>query len=125
MKGLIVDDSIVVREDLMEAFKGTEYSIVEASDGYDAIKVFKENPDVSFIICDFNMPKMDGLSALEEIFKMSEGRNIPAVVLTTETSRDLIKRGKEIGVRGWMVKPLDKEMLLKCVDALIAKGRAS
>lgn len=121
MKGLIVDDSIVVREDLMEIFEGTQYSVMGAADGFDAIKIFKDNQDIEIIICDYNMPHMDGLSTLDEIFKLAGERKIPSVMLTTETNKKLIQRGKEIGVRAWMTKPLNKDMLLKCLDKLLNK----
>jgi len=70
------------------------------------------------IICDVNMPRMNGLDLLVRL--KNEGRtNVPVLMLTTEGQATLITRAKESGAKGWMVKPFKPEMLLAAVQKLI------
>ena len=90
-----------------------------AEDGLYGIEVLQREKDFELIICDVNMPRLDGLSTIERIKneKLFEG---PIVMLTTEGDRKLIDRGKELGVDCWMVKPFDPEALSKVVSKLTA-----
>ncbi len=71
------------------------------------------------LISDINMPQMNGLDLSAKLKEMEHFRHKPILILTTESSAEMKKRGKEIGVTGWMVKPFDGEKLVKSIRMLL------
>lgn len=121
-KILIVDDSVSFRMEIKGVLE-SEYDVIEACDGTDAIAVYSENLDTAFIICDYNMPNMDGLTAMEAIFKQSPNGKVPSLILTTECSDDLKKKGRAIGVSGWVIKPYDERILLAGIKSILSNSK--
>ena len=111
-KILLIDDSLTVRMELRAVFEQSEFELREAADGEEAIESFTRDPDLDLIICDYNMPGLDGLSTIEKIFEIQPERKVSCIMLTTESSSELKERGKAIGIKGWILKPFKKEMLL-------------
>lgn len=110
-KILVVDDSPSIRQQVSLCLTDGGYQTVEATDGQDAIG---KTAGVSMIICDVNMPRMNGIEFVEKI----AGQNFPIVMLTTEGRPELIDRAKKAGAKGWMVKPFKPEQLLAVVRKL-------
>jgi two-component system, chemotaxis family, chemotaxis protein CheY len=106
---LVIDDSLMVRKQVCAALKGLGYSVVEATDGLDALEKLESSPDTGLIVCDVNMPRMNGLEFLERL--SARGSRIPVIMLTTEGQPELIQRAKSLGAKGWIVKPFKPEFL--------------
>jgi len=106
---LIVDDSLMVRKQVGTALKGLGYAVIEAVDGLDALDKLGGSPDTRLIVCDVNMPRMNGLEFLEKLSAL--GSSIPVVMLTTEGQPELIQCAKSLGAKGWLVKPFKPEFL--------------
>jgi|HubBroStandDraft_2_1064218.scaffolds.fasta_scaffold422483_1 two-component system chemotaxis response regulator CheY len=115
---LVVDDSLMVRQQVGRALTGAGFPIIEACDGLDAHQKLAATPDVRLIVCDVNMPRMNGIEFLEKL--SASGSMIPAVMLTTEGQPELIARAKALGAKGWIVKPFKPEMLIAAVKKLTA-----
>lgn len=116
-KVLVVDDSQSVRQQVSLALKQAGYEIIEAVDGEDGAQKINSTPDLSMVISDVNMPKMNGLEMLESVSKKLEA-GLPVVMLTTEGQPTLIKRAKAAGAKGWVVKPFKAAQLVATVDKL-------
>lgn len=116
LRVLIVDDSATIRLQVRQALCDSGYDLIEAADGVEGWTAIQTNPDLGVVICDVNMPRMDGLQLLEQV--RSAGLTVPIVMLTTEGQPELIKLAKAKGARGWMVKPVSPEHLVKVVDKL-------
>lgn len=71
------------------------------------------------LICDINMPQMNGLDLSAELKQLESLKNKPILILTTESSADMKQKGKSIGVTGWMVKPFDGEKLAKSIKMIL------
>jgi two-component system chemotaxis response regulator CheY len=71
------------------------------------------------VICDINMPRMNGLELLETFKRTHRHRTIPILMLTSERHPDLIERAKKAGAAGWIVKPFDVSALLAAVAKLL------
>lgn len=110
---LIVDDSSTVRTQVVAALSGGGFDVVEASDGEDALGKMNE---VSLVICDVNMPNMDGLELLEKV--RVDAPALPVLMLTTEGQVALMERAKRAGAKGWMVKPFKPNLLLAAAKKL-------
>jgi two-component system chemotaxis response regulator CheY len=115
---LVIDDSQMVRQQVGRALKGAGFSIVEAVDGLDALAKLAEIPGTRLIVCDVNMPRMNGLEFLERL--TATGSVLPVVMLTTEGQPELIQRAKALGAKGWIVKPFKPELLVAAAKRLTA-----
>lgn len=116
-KVLIVDDESSVRLTVTKMLEN-DYSIVEASNGEEAVKIAGEQkPDL--ILLDLMMPKMDGYTACSKLKNNAATSSIPVVMLTA-ISHELNKKfASEMGADGYMTKPFDKQDLLDTVNKFI------
>ena len=115
---LVVDDSGSFRTVVKLALQKAGYAVVEACDGQDAAeKLDAAKPNL--IVCDVNMPRMDGLSFARHVKASSAHRFTPMIMLTTESQDAKKAEGKAAGVRAWVVKPFQPPVLLDAVAKLI------
>ncbi|WP_034640455.1 response regulator [Desulfovibrio inopinatus] len=114
---MTVDDSITVRQMVSNALREAGYEVIEAVDGSDALTKLVE--DIALVLCDVNMPMMDGLTLVKHIRADKRYQYIPIVMLTTETQADRRKLGKEVGATGWIVKPFTAEKLVAVVRKFV------
>lgn len=117
---LIVDDSETVRQVLQLALGNAGYQVVEAEDGFDALAKLSGS-QVDMLITDLNMPNMDGLELIRKVREEGQHRFTPIVMLTTESSEEKKKAGREAGASGWIVKPFKPEQLLKVVKMVLGE----
>ncbi|MBP0616055.1 response regulator [Jiella mangrovi] len=111
---LTVDDSASVRQMVGMTLKQAGYSVVEASDGREALEKAAAN-HVDAVITDLNMPGMDGLSFIREYRTKPSSNGVPIVFLTTESDDGLKAQAKAAGATGWMIKPFKPDQLLAIV----------
>jgi two-component system chemotaxis response regulator CheY len=116
---LIIDDSETIRLQVKQALAATGYHIIEAVDGLDGLEKLRTIADLDMVLCDVNMPRMNGLEVIAEAQRM--GSKVPVVMLTTEGQPSMIKQARESGAKGWIVKPFKPELLVATVTKLIAK----
>ena len=116
-KILLVDDSKVIRQGLSLSLESLGHNVHVAECGAAGIKAMdKEKFDL--IISDLNMPDMDGLVMADIV---ASRYDTPILMLTTEDcSSELMGRAKTIGVKGWMVKPVDNKDLKQTIDKVLA-----
>ncbi len=114
---LIIDDSAAQRKVVRLALESKGYQIFEATDGQDALQ--KLNPDLHLIVCDVNMPVMDGLEFVTQIKANEQYKFLPIIMLTTESQEAMREKGMELGVRAWLNKPFSMEQLLDAVGRLM------
>lgn len=116
----VVDDEPITRMDLSQMMEELGFTIVgTAADGFDAIELCRHHhPDV--VLMDIKMPIFDGLSASETI--INEDLAGCVVLLTAYCDRELIERANQIGVTGYLVKPVEERLLLPTIEVAIAQG---
>ena len=111
----MIDDSKIAREKVKSALE-KDYHVVEAINGNDGFAKAQVKKDLSLIISDFNMPgELNGLEMIEKIRGIEQHKNTPIFMLTSETSEDLRKRGKLLGITGWIVKPCNEEIIKEVI----------
>ena len=118
-KILIVDDEARIREMIKEYTSLEGFEVDEASDGTEALKLFKQSP-YSLIILDVMMPKMDGWSVCREIRKTSQ---VPIIMLTARGEEYDKLFGFELGVDDYIVKPFSPKELLARMKAIIRRSK--
>ena len=109
---LVVDDSSTVRNEVGEFLKQNGLSVSFAVDGRDGLAKLKADPAVKLVVCDVNMPNMDGLTMAEKVRSELRNSSVNIVMLTTENSPTMKERGKAAGVKGWIVKPFNGAAVL-------------
>lgn len=115
---LLVDDSTSIRN----IIKGTlvrEFQVVEAADGQDAKTQLEGGAAADLILLDVNMPVMDGLTLLGVLKGDPKWKNIPVLMLTTETKSERRQEAKALGASGWILKPCDPEQLLDAIGMIL------
>jgi two-component system chemotaxis response regulator CheY len=112
---LIVDDSPTIRQQVSLLLRSAGYQIVEACDGREGVEAFRAHPDVAMVLCDLNMPNMNGLEFLETVRGEAEKPPVPVVMLTTDGSPDIVTRARRAGAKAWIVKPFQTDLLLAAV----------
>jgi len=117
-KVLIIDDSSSVRRQVATALTTAGFLVLEASDGVDGAEQIRSQIDLALVICDVNMPRMDGLSMLDSLQAEIARRQLPVVMLTTEGQPEAMARAKKSGAKGWIVKPFKEHLLLGAVQKL-------
>lgn len=122
---LIVDDSGVMRKVLKHHLSQIGYSnVVEAVNGAEALKKLSEKK-VDLIICDWNMPEMNGLQFLHAVKSQQTYQNIPLIMVTTVTTQDEVVTALEAGARTYITKPFTKDDLKAKVDSVLEAGSSS
>ena len=118
IKILVVDDEERMRKLIREFLVKSGYLVVEASDGEQAYDIFVSNNDISLIILDVMMPKMDGYETCEEIRKLSK---VPIIMLTAKSEEKDELKGFELGVDEYITKPFNPKILVARVEAILRR----
>ena len=115
---LVVDDSDTVRQQVSMALKQAGFAITEAADGQEGLAMIDANRNIAMVVCDVNMPRMNGLEMVESVKRKAENKSLPILMLTTEGQPSMIKRAKEAGAVGWIVKPFNATQLVQTAKHL-------
>ena len=116
-KILIVDDSATVRQQVGLALTQVGMEVLEAVDGQDGLDRIGQG-GIDLVICDVNMPRMDGLEMVAKAKGEGKNADLPIIMLTTEGDPALIAKAKKAGAKGWIVKPFKAELLVGAVKKL-------
>src|ERR1019366_7996248 len=120
---LIVDDSWVMRKIVERSLRqaGIELEkVVEASNGAEALAALHENV-VDLILCDINMPVMDGLEFVRQVATVESAKGVPIVMITTEGSESHVVQALSAGARGYIRKPFTPDQVKEHVLPLLGK----
>lgn len=115
---LVVDDSASMRDMVGVTLKVAGFKYELAADGTEALE-FAETNSVKAVVTDVNMPNMDGITLVQKLRELPHYKFTPILILTTESSLDRKKEGKEAGATGWIVKPFDPDSLVKVINRVL------
>jgi two-component system chemotaxis response regulator CheY len=115
---LAVDDSRSLRQMVTFSLKAAGYQVTEAVDGVDALEL-AQNQVFDLVLTDQNMPRMDGLTLIENLRALPRYQKTPILMLTTESGDDMKAKGRSAGATGWLVKPFDPDRLIAVVNKVI------
>lgn len=110
---LIIDDSAAQRKLVRLALETQGYVVVEAEDGMQAMEAMDRiGGSTRLILCDVNMPVMNGLEFVRELKKHENHAAIPVIMLTTETNETMVEEMQSLGTNSWLTKPFKMSDLI-------------
>jgi two-component system chemotaxis response regulator CheY len=121
IRALIVDDSSVMRKIVERSLRqaGVELDkVLEAGNGAEALLTLQSNV-VDIILCDINMPVMDGLEFVRQIATVESAKGVPIVMITTEGSEAHVVQALSAGARGYIRKPFTPDQVKEHVLPLL------
>jgi two-component system, chemotaxis family, sensor histidine kinase and response regulator PixL len=114
---LLIDDSINVRRYLTYTLEKVGYRVEQASDGLNGFSKLQAGLSVQAIICDVDMPGLDGFGFLARIKAQKELKHIPVIILTSKTSEKYRQLAIQLGAKAYLNKPYNEYELLKVLSA--------
>lgn len=124
MQILVVDDFSTMRRIVKNVLRELGFSnIKEAEDGKAALQVLRSSK-IDFIVTDWNMPVMDGLTLLKNVRADAQLKSIPVLMVTAEAKREQIIEAAQSGVNGYVVKPFTAQTLKEKMEKVFERINA-
>ena len=120
LKILVVDDESRMRKLIKDFLEREGYQILEAADGLEALDIFYEQKDISLVILDVMMPRLDGWGVCKEIRRISQ---VPIMMLTARSEEKDELKGFELGVDEYVTKPFSPKILVARVTAILKRTK--
>lgn len=118
-KILVVDDESRMRKLVRDFLIRSNYEVLEAADGEEALDVFYQDKEIALIILDIMMPKINGWEVCKEIRETSR---IPIIMLTAKSDESDELLGFELGVDEYVSKPFSPKILVARVEAILRRA---
>ncbi|MEI8362520.1 MAG: Hpt domain-containing protein [Betaproteobacteria bacterium] len=117
---LVVDDSLTMRKVLSRVLEREDFEVITANDGMDAIQKLQSfTPDI--ILTDIEMPRMDGFEFTRYVRDNEKTLNIPLIIISSRTAEKHRNVAKELGVNAYLGKPVQDDVLMEQVNALLQR----
>ena len=121
LKVLVVDDESRMRKLVRDFLVKSNFDVLEAGDGEEALDIFYKEKDIALIILDVMMPKMDGWQVCREIRVNSK---VPIIMLTARGDERDELQGFQLGVDEYISKPFSPKILVARIEAILRRGNA-
>jgi two-component system chemotaxis response regulator CheY len=122
IRALIVDDSSVMRKIVERSLRQAGLNLAqvfEAGNGAEALALVQSNK-LDLILCDINMPVMDGLEFVKQLAGVENAKGVPVVMITTEGSEGHVVQAISAGARGYLRKPFTPDQVKEHVLSVLA-----
>ena len=118
MHALVIDDSRAVRLLVGNILRDQGYYVHDAGHGREGLEKLRENPEISLVLVDWNMPVMDGLEFIQEVRRERAWDSVQIVMVTTETESEQVQRAITAGANEYVMKPFAPEVLVAKLSLL-------
>jgi len=120
LKILVIEDDELIRETLLQLLESHNYRVIAAENGRVGVQMaLSEIPDL--ILCDVQMPELDGYDVLRTLRQNSLAATIPFIFLTAQSDKTDFRRGMELGADDYLTKPFTKAELLGAIASRVLK----
>ncbi|GMU94914.1 MULTISPECIES: response regulator [Ignavibacterium] len=121
LKFLVVDDSVTMRRIVINSLANLNYlDYVEASDGKDALSKLEADPEINFVITDWNMPEMSGLELVKAIRSNEKFSELPVLMVTTRGLKNDIIEALQAKVNNYILKPFTPQVLREKIEQILS-----
>ena len=118
---LVVDDSINVRRLLALTLEKAGYQVAQAKDGQDALDKLTGGLQVQAIVCDIEMPRLDGYGVLAKIRANPDLTDLPIAMLTSRSGRKHRQLAMSLGATEYLSKPYNEQVLLQALKKMVSR----
>jgi two-component system chemotaxis response regulator CheY len=118
-KLLIVDGSATMRKIIMRVLRQAEIqveTVLEASNGLEALEQLTTHPDVNLVLSDVNMPEMNGIDLVRRVRESKANDQLPIIMVTTESCDAMREQALQGGANGYVCKPFTPETFSQALD---------
>jgi chemotaxis family two-component system sensor histidine kinase/response regulator PixL len=122
IKILVVDDSIVQRQTLIANLTSANYQVLQAGNGQEALAQLNKHSDIQLIICDIEMPHMNGFEFLSHWRQDSRFPEIPVMMLTTRSGEKHRHLALALGAKAYFTKPHSQPELLEQITKILGQS---
>ena len=119
---LVVDDSSALRKTMSLTLEKKGYRVLEARDGEEGLEQMYQNPDIALVICDIEMPKMNGFEVLTTRRKDPQLKKMPVAMLTSRSNPKHRNLANQLGADAYFTKPYTENDFMVEIDKLIKKN---
>ena len=120
---LVVEDSITTRQSLVLLLQKAGYQVLQAEDGQVALAQLEQWQDIQLILCDLEMPNMNGFEFLRQTQRMPTLASIPVLMLTSRSDEEYRFLALQLGAAAYMTKPYMEYKLLATINDLLQQTR--
>ncbi len=113
---LIIDDSLTTRQSLSTTLKQSGYRVLQAKNGLEGLQQLQKHSNIQVVICDLEMPKMNGFEFLSRCRRKFNMEELPVLMLTSRKSERYRRLAKQLGSNGYLTKPWLKKELMKIIE---------
>jgi chemosensory pili system protein ChpA (sensor histidine kinase/response regulator) len=119
---MVIDDSIAVRRFLAQTLERANYRVEQAKDGQDALEKIQTGIKVHAIVCDIEMPRLDGFGFLSQVKADPKNKDLPILMLTSRSGNKHRQLAMNLGATGYFSKPFQEKELLQTLHKLVVKN---
>jgi chemotaxis family two-component system sensor histidine kinase/response regulator PixL len=120
---LVIDDSLTTRQTLSTTLQKAGYRVIQAQDGADGLNQLEQHPEVEGIICDVEMPQMNGFEFLGRCRKLHAKTELPVLMLTSRGSKRYRQLAQQLGANGYLTKPYLDQELIETLQTAVAETK--
>ncbi len=117
---LVVDDAVTLRQTLVLSLKRAGFRVLQAQNGQEAIELLRQNSSVQLVICDIEMPRMNGFEFLSYHRQYPQFSHIPVVMLTSRSNEKHYRLAMQLGATAYFAKPYLEQELVMIVNNILA-----
>ena len=117
---LVVDDSLTLRTTLSKALQKFGYQVIQAENGRDGLEKLKQSSEIDLIICDIEMPHLNGLEFLNIVNQDPRANHTPVVMLTSRSAEKYRQIARELGASAYLTKPFIERELYSTIAELLS-----
>lgn len=117
---LVVDDSVTLRQMLTQTLKQQGYEVIQAQDGQDALEKLRQHPHISLVLCDIEMPRINGFEFLTHARQTIDPAKVPIVMLTSRSADKHRHLALSLGASAYLTKPYSQDELLNTISQFIS-----
>lgn len=116
---LVVDDSSSLRKSIAMSLEKVSQTVIQAENGLKALEKLQQSGEVNLVVCDLEMPMMNGFQFLKALRQNQSLRDTPVIILTSRDSDKHRKLALQLGAAAYLIKPCDEQELFDTISSII------
>jgi len=120
MKLIVADDSRLIRGIIEKTVASIGFEAAQAGNGKEALDILEANgKDINLVLLDWNMPFMNGIDVIKSMRRDDRFKNIPVLMISTESEDDRIQEAINAGAQGYLTKPFTGDKLIEAIQHIL------